>query len=870
MPSRRSSGNANISLSYSSPKEYTIAQIDVEGAEFLDAVALKSISGLKVGDKIKVPGDEISNALKKLWKQGLIGNIEILANKVEGESIYLTIALQERPRLSRFEFSGISKSQESDLKEDIELIRGRVMTNAMVKNTELQVKSYFFEKGFLNTEVQMDYRQDSSLRNSIIMEIKVDKKNKVKIRNVNFVGNTEFSDSKLKSKMKNSGERPRIKVPSAIGGIVLNAFKSGTEKKKLKQDSTTWTDTFYGIIQENIKLNVFKSNKFVKEKYEEDKESLIAFYHSKGYRDAKIVEDTIVNIDFKSLDIDIRVDPGKKYYFRNVYWVGNYIHDDATLDRILSVEKGDVYDMESLDKRLNFNPNGPDISSLYMDNGYLFFSVTPVEVMVEGDSIDVEMRIYEGAQATIKKVYATGNDRTYDHVIMREIRTLPGQKFNRSELIRTQRELSQLGYFDPEQVVPNPLPNPADETVDIEWKLVERPSDQIELSGGWGGNFGFVGTLGLTFNNFSLKNLTHFDKWKPLPVGDGQKLSLRAQANGTQYQSYSVSFSEPWLGGRKPQSFGVSYNYSIQRFNPSGRNFRSFTGSLQVQGVTVSLGRRIQWPDDYFTLSNSVSYLRYALDEYFGNQLGFDTGIANNISFNTTLARNSVDNPMYPRTGSSVSLSLALTPPYSTFNDIDYSTADNADRYKWVEYHKWMFDAKYYMQIAGDLVLETRAHFGYLGSYKPSIGVGPFERFQVGGDGLTGTSFLLGTDIIGLRGYENNSITPIDRERNIRGGTLYNKFTMELRYPVSLNPSATIYVLAFSEAGNNWLNFSDYNPNQMYRSSGFGVRIFMPAFGLLGIDWGYGYDPQPVAGEYTPNQPASGGQIHFSIGQTLR
>lgn len=865
---KRTSGD--LSISYSKPKEFIIAQIDVEGAEYLDAVALKSISGLKVGDKIKIPGDQISSAIDKLWKQGLIGNIEIVANKVEGENVFLTIVLQERPRLSTYEIKGISKTQISDLKDDIDLIRGRVMTNAVAKNTELKVKKYFYEKGFLNTAVEMKYRQDSAVRNSVIMEINVDKKNKVKIRDVNFVGNKNFNGSKLKSKMKNSGERPRFRIASAAGGIILNAFKPRSIRKKIKRDSTTWTNTIYGLVQENIKLNVFKSNKFIKEKYEEDKESLISFYHSKGYRDARIVQDTIVSINSKSIDIDIEVNSGRKYYFRNINWVGNYVHDDETLDRILSVEKGDVYNLELIDKKLNFNPNGPDISSLYMDNGYLFFSVSPVEVLVEGDSIDVEMRIYEGAQATIKKVYITGNDRTYDHVILREIRTLPGQKFNRSELIRTQRELSQLGYFDPEQVVPNPLPNPQDETVDIEWSLVERPSDQIELSGGWGGSFGFVGTLGLTFNNFSLRNIPHFDKWRPLPVGDGQKLSLRIQANGIQFQSYSASFQEPWLGGKKPQSFGVSYNYSVQRFRDrTSRRVNDFEGSLRVSGITVSLGRRIKWPDDYFTLSNSVSYLRYELRKA-GNQLGFSTGVANNITFNTTLARNSVDNPMYPRSGSSVSLSVALTPPYSLYNDIDYATADAATRYKWVEYHKWLFDAKYYMQIAGDLVLETRAHFGYLGSYRPSIGVGPFERFQLGGDGLTGTSFLLGTDIIGLRGYDNTSITPFDSDNRIEGGTIYNKFVMELRYPVSLNPSATIYVLAFSEAGNNWLGFGDFNPNQMFTSSGVGVRIFMPAFGLLGIDWGYGYDPQPIAGEFNANAPTSGGQIHFSIGQTIR
>lgn len=868
------SNTSNVRINYSNPQTYTIADIQVVGAEFLDKVALTSISGLKVGDKVKVPGDDIANAIKKLWKQGLIGNVEIYATKVEGSNIYLTIELKERPRLSRFTFHGISKSQDSDLREKINLIRGRVMTDAIVKNSELTIKKYFYEKGYLNTEVDIRYEQDTIISNSVMLNIHVVKNKKVKVRDINFVGNEYYTEMKLRSKMKNTGERPRFKIGSALIAAGVNLLKPKDERTQVRSDDDTTglniSKPIMNLVFENVKLNVFKSAKFVKEKYEEDKESLIAFYNSKGFRDAYIEEDTIVSVDKNSVDINIRVVPGQRYYFRNITWTGNFIHDDRTLDQILGVEKGDIYNMESLDKKLNFNPNGPDISSLYMDNGYLFFSVNPVEVQIDGDSIDVEMRIYEGAQATIRKVYVTGNDRTNDHVIMRELRTLPGQKFSRAELIRTQRELSQLGYFNPETVTPNPLPNPADETVDIEWSLEERPSDQIELSGGWGGSFGFVGTLGLTFNNFSLRNIANFDKWRPLPVGDGQKLSLRLQANGRQFQSYSISFSEPWLGGKKPRTFGVSYNYSVQRsFSNYYQASGDITGSMQVMSATLSLGQRLKWPDDYFTLSNAITYTNYNLYNY-GGSLGFDdnSGQANNFTFKTTLARNSIDNPMYPRSGSSVSLSLALTPPYSLFNDLDYETASNNERYQWVEYHKWMFDAKYYLQLIGDLVLEARAHIGYLGAYRSDIGVGPFERFQLGGDGLTGTNFLLGNDVIGLRGYDNNSITPTEtvNGNTVRGGTIFNKYVFELRYPVSLNPSATIYVLGFAEAGNNWLNFKEYNPNSLYTSTGIGVRIFMPAFGLLGIDWGYGLDPDPG----NEGGSASGGQIHFSIGQTLR
>lgn len=859
----------NLSMSYSNPQTYEIAEIKIEGSEFLDSNALTSISGLKVGDKIKIPGDNISGAIRKLWKQGLIGDIKIYASKVENGKVYLTIELAERPRLSKFNFTGITKSQESEIREKINLIRGRVMTDAIIKNAELTVKKYFAEKGYLNTAVDITYVKDTILSNNVILEVGVDKKRKVKVHDINFYGDENFSASRLKKKLKNTGERVRLKLPSALISKTIQFIKSGEQKRPLVDSSALVTrDGFKNFLNSNVKLNFFKSSKFVKAKYEEDKESLISFYNSKGYRDAEIVSDTSYRYDDKSIDIDFHVNPGIKYYFRDIMWKGNYVYEDEYLDRILAIEKGDVYDLELLDKKLQFNPNGLDVSSQYLDNGYLFSNITPVEVKIEGDSVDIEMRVFEGAKAKINKVYVTGNDRTNDHVIMREIRTLPGQYFSRAELIRTQRELSQLGYFDPEQVSPNPIPNPADETVDIEWSLVERPSDQIELSGGWGGTFGFVGTLGLIFNNFSLRNIPNFDKWRPLPVGDGQKLSLRFQANGRQFQSYSTSFSEPWLGGKKPNSFGVSFNYSVQR----SINFITdeTLGSLKVLGATVSLGRRVKWPDDYFTISNSVSYLNYDLFN-FGQSLGFSSGVANNFTFNTTIARNSIDNPMFPRGGSSVSLNIALTPPFSLFRDINYETAPNVEKYKWVEYHKWMFDAKYYLKLVGNLVLESRGHIGVIGQYTGKAGIGPFERFQLGGDGLTGTNFLLGNEVIGLRGYPNNSIvpnddsgTPNDRSDDIRGGTIFNKYVMELRYPVSLNPSATIYVLAFAEAGNNWNKFSDFNPNVLKKSVGFGARIFMPAFGLLGLDWGYGYDDDPSTGQ------RSGAQFHFSIGQLLR
>ncbi len=848
----------DLEINYSNPKEYVIANIEVLGSKFLDKNALISISGLKIGDKIKIPGDAISGAIKKLWKQGIIGDVKIYASKIEGEEVSVTIELSERPRLTRFAFDGLTRTQEKDIREKINLIRGRVITDALVRNAELTIKRYFADKGYLDADVKVVQQQDTLLSNSIQLNVEVDKKRKIKVNKINIVGDTIFADAKIKGQLKKTGERPRVSIFEDLAKRTVSLFKPKGLKEfittKEKVDPKEYLNT-------HVKLNIFKSNKYIESDFEADKEGLITYYNSKGYRDAAILSDSVYLYDNKSVNIDLMLEPGQRYYFRDILWTGNYVYADETLNRVLGINKGDVYDLELVNKKLNYNPTGTDISSLYMDNGYLFFSVNPVEVRIEEDSIDLEMRIYEGAQAKISKVIIAGNDRTSDHVILRELRTLPGDYFSRAELIRTQRELSQLGYFDPEQVNPVPMPNPADETVDIQWNLVERPSDQVELSGGWGGAFGFVGTLGLVFNNFSLRNITHFDKWRPLPVGDGQRLSVRMQANGRRFQSYTFSFSEPWLGGRKPNNFGVNYSYSVQRSVNTITN--EVFGSLRVQGVTLSLGRRVRWPDDFFTLSNSISYLNYDLFN-FGQTLGFETGVSNNINFNTTLARNSIDNPMFPRSGSSISLSVSLTPPYSLWNDLDFETALPEDRYRWVEYHKWMFDAKFYTKLLGNLVLETRAHMGYIGSYNNRSEVGPFERFFLGGDGLTGQNFLLGNDIIGLRGYENNSIVPPPDENGIQGGTVYNKFVMELRYPLSLNPSATIYVTSFLEAGNNWSETSNFNPYNLNRSAGFGARIFMPAFGLLGVDWGYGFDVPPGG------LGVSGPQFHFSIGQQLR
>ncbi len=857
-------------ITYNEPREYEIAEITVSGTDHLNNNALISLSGLEVGDKIKVPGPAITAAIRKLWKQGIIGDISIVANKIEGNRIFLEIRLTDLPRITRFTFEGVNSSQETEISDKLKL-RGRVATDALLNSTKLTVKRHFEDKGYRNAEVDIIKVKDTLLTNSIALKVKVDKKSKVKIHRIHFEGNEVISDKKLIGKMKSTHEKVRFTL---VQDLFQKLFSFNF--KKAKNFATVKEEVDLGkYLHEHVKLNFFNGSKFIESSFEEDKQAVIDFYNSKGYRDATVVSDSVYAFDQDKINVNLKVDEGKRYYFGDIIWTGNYVYSDEQLSRVLGIRKGDVYDMENLNKRLNFNPTGADVSSMYMDFGYLFFNITPVEVRIAEDSIDVEMVIMEGDQATISEVIITGNDRTNDHVIRREIRTLPGEKFSREKLIRTQRELSQLGYFDPEQIGINPLPNPADGTVDIEYSLVERPSDQIELSGGWGGYYGFVGTLGLVFNNFSIRNIPHFDKWRPLPVGDGQKLSLRMQANGPRFQSYSATFSEPWLGGKKPNNFSVSLSHTVSRnigFSSRITADDAFS-SIKITSLTVGLGRRVKWPDDFFTLTNSISYRNYDLfdkdptDNIPGigqRDFGFANGVSNSITLNTILARNSIDNPMFPRGGSSISLEVNLTPPFSLFNDIDYNTAPPEERYKWVEYQKWMFDAKFYTQLAKNLVLESRAHFGFIGSYGDKPVNTPFERFVMGGSGLAGQSFIVARDIIGLRGYEDNILEPIDVQNNAVGGIAYNKFTMELRYLVSPSPSATIYVLGFVEAGNTVADYAKYNPFDLYKAAGFGARIFMPAFGLMGIDWGYGFDRTP--GTLEPSGP----QFHFTIGQQLR
>jgi len=862
-------------LNYNNPAEYTIGGIEVTGLNVLDKNAMVSLTGLKVGDKIKIPGDGISNAIRNLWKHGLVGDVTIRVDRIEDGNVYLNLVLAERPRLTGFYFTGIKKGQESGLKEDLKLIRGKIVTDAMIRNTQLAVKKYFVKKGFLNTDVKIIQEKDTLNNDGIRLRIAVSPKSKVKINTISFEGNKDMDDAKLKARLKKTHEKPRFTLHRTI---LTTAFHFKPKEYFDSSYAVSWKDV-KRFLTDNIKPNIFASSKFIQSDFDEDKKKLLDYYNSKGYRDAEIISDSIYAHDDQSINIAFKIYEGPKYYFRNIIWTGNYIYTDKQLGAVLGINKGDVYNNDQIQKKLQFNPKGMDISGLYMDDGYLFFRINPIEVAVVGDSIDVEMRIFEGEQATINEVTITGNDRTSDHVIRRELSTVPGQKFRRSDIIRTQQKLGQLGYFVPDKIGQNLVPNPNNGTVDIEWQVEEQSNDQVELSGGWGGYYGFVGTLGLTFNNFSLRNVPNLKNWKPLPVGDGQRLSLRAQANGKSFQSYSASFTEPWLGGRKPHSLTVSFNSSFQR-SLYGYGYSSaatdLSPSLQVHSVSVGLGRLLEWPDNYFTLTNSLSYLRYILNNW-SSGLGYSDGVSNSITFNTTLARNSIDNPMYPAQGSTISLSLTLTPPFSLWRDIDYSTASAQERYKWIEYHKWMFDAKYYLPLDSKkkLVVEAKAHFGFIGKYTNKAGYGPFERFYLGGDGLAGgfNSFLLGQDVIGLRGYQNNEITPPNYSTNtnntngtIVGGIVYDKLGLELRYPVSTGNAATIYGFVFTEAGNNWNNYEDFNPFKLYKSAGFGARIFMPAFGLIGLNWAYGFDTVPLGGRGA----VSGSQFHFTIGQQIR
>jgi outer membrane protein insertion porin family len=824
-------------ISYEQPREYEIAEINVLGHKYYSPDAVISVSGLRVGDKINIPGIATSTAIKKIYDLGIFSDIEISATKIEGEKIHLLIEVRERPRLSDFIFKGIRKGETESLRDKIKFLRGQIVNDSRLKNLQLTVRKFFVDKGFFNTTVNIRQIEDSLRANSIKLLITVDKKEKVKINDLIINGNTAFTEKKIQKKLKN------------------------TKQKKFTR--------------------VFTPSKYIAAKYEEDKQKLIKFYNAQGYRDFRILSDSVYRFNDKTINVVLNVEEGRKYYYRNITWQGNYVYTSDVLSNILGIKKGDVYNLEELEKSLSYKPTQDDITSLYMDRGYLAFQIDPVEVAVEGDSIDVELRLSEGKQFDISGINISGNDKTSDHVILREILTIPGQKFSRSDIIQTQQRLSSLGYFNPEKIDIQPVPDIQNGTVDINYKVEERPSDQIELSGGWGGYYGFVGTLGLTFNNFSARKILDRHAWRPLPSGDGQRLSLRFQANGKSFQTYSVSFTEPWLGGRKPNSLSVSLSHTVQRPYAQSR-FNQFlspnitglsqTGSLQISSISLGLGRRLNFPDPYFSLANYITYQRYQLKDYRTSLFSAFTdgnGTSNTVAFNTTLSRNSIDNPIFERNGSSISLSVSLTPPWSAL--LNNSSTTEADKYKFIEYHKWMFDAKWFTPVVGKLIFSARTHMGYIGKYGSSPDYTPFERFSLGGSGFTGQQFNIGQEIIALRGYVNNALPSRNASQTTQslGGIIYNKYVMEMRYPVSLNPSATIYLLTFVEGGNAWNNYETFNPFKLYKSAGIGARIFMPAFGLIGIDFGKGFDAIP--GYTTTGTNKNGWQaFQFSIGQQIR
>jgi len=875
---------SNFSIYYSSPRTYTIADIQISGIEYLDKTVLIQLSGLAVGQEIEVPGEAITNAIKKLWQQGLFSDVKITALKVVDDEIWLDIYLQERPRLSDVNFYGVSKSEQDDITEKVLLLKGSQITDNQVNNAERTIKNIFLEKGFLNTEVNIVQRDDTTQNNSIILDINVDKKEKVKVNDVIIHGNEAISDRVLERAMKK------------------------TNAKELK--------------------NFFRTKKFLQEEYENDKVNLINKYNEEGYRDAMIVDDTVYQVEVgrknkPRVNVELWIDEGEKYYFGDIKWVGNTVYSSRELNNYLGIEKGEVFNQSILEKQLFDQEQG--LNNLYLNDGYLFFDLQPVEVNINNDTIDYEMRIREGNQATIDQVKITGNTKTHEHVARRELRTYPGDLFSKEAIIRSVRELAQLGHFDPEAINPDVQPNPEDGTVDIEYQLQEKANDQIELSGGWGAGM-FVGSVGLKFANFSVRNILNKEAWRPLPTGDGQTLSLRYQTSGRYYRTVSLSFVEPWLGGKKPNSFSLSLshsriNYSANKYYQNYSPYGGYGGGYSPYGygssygyspygyggyggygyspyggyggyggypqytynydaeddneendqiwettaVALGYGYRLSFPDDYFTVYHELSMEHYRLQNmgtmfYFladesGEQVN---GSFNNLSVSTVLSRNSVDNPLYSRRGSQFSLSLKATPPYSAFSGTDYSSSDisNKEKYKWIEYHKWLFKGQVYNPISrnSDLVLRTAVELGFLGYYD-AYRQSPFEGFIVGGSGMSGYN-IYGTDYIALRGYKDYSLS---RER--RGSNMYSKFTMELRYPVTLKPSATIYALGFLEGGNANMNFQNYNPFKLYRSAGLGVRIYLPMFGLMGIDWGYGFDDVPWSSD------ASGSNFHFVIGQ---
>ena len=846
-------------IDYSSPREYEIGGIVVDGAKYVDGSMLSMIADLRVGNTIKIPGDDISRAIRKIWEQGLFEDVAINATNFVGNKVFLQICIKERPRVSKFSFKGIKKSEADDIRNKINLSRGDIATDHLLTKTTRIIEGYYFEKGYNNVDIDIQQVADTARENYIDMQIYINKGPKVKIGKINVIGNEHLADGQILAAMKDTKQRGHFDPLSPLGPLVVNTVADVITLKPLRA-ITGVEEYFY----DNYRPRIFKASKFLESNYVDDKKHIIEKYNAKGYRDARIVRDSVYRIDDKNLGIDLVIDEGNRYHYRNINWTGNTKYSDETLNSILGIKPGDVYNKELLDKNLNYSETNLDISSLYMDDGYLFFRVDPVEVAVDNDSIDLEIRLTEGKQARINNVTLTGNTKTYDHVVLRELYTRPGQLYSRSDVVRSIRELATLGFFNQESINPNVQPNFSDNTVDINYSVEEAAADQIRFSAGYGAGFLML-EAGLQFSNFSMRNIFNKKAWRPLPMGDGQKLSLNVTTYGTHYISYGLSFTEPWLGGRKPNALTVSLYQSY--YSKFVERTSSDWGWFKMTGGTIGLGRRLTWPDDYFSLYQGINLKRYNLNNYQTGYLnvGDGNGQFNLISYNFVLSRNSVSQPIYPRNGSEFQLGLEITPPYSLLSSKDYSSLEENEKYKWIEMHRWSFKAAWYTELYDKLVMMTRVRFGYLGHFNSQIGPTPFHRYYLGGDGLNNIS-MDSRELVGMRGYGNNALTPGYYNNSSSGGTggnLMTKYTLEMRYPLSLNPQATIYALTFLEAGNCWLGFENFNPFEVKRSAGLGVRIFLPMFGLLGLDWGYGFDD--VYGTTGENHS----QFHFSIGGSI-
>ncbi len=839
-------------ISYAgTPKTLVLGGINVSGIEGYEDYMLAGISGLSVGQEITVPGNEITDAVKRYWRHGLFSDVKISADSIVGDKIYLHVSLALRPRVSVINYVGLKKSEREDMENKLGLLKGAQITPNMIDRAKILAKRYFDDKGFKNADIEIRQRDDVSNKNQVILDVIIDKKEKMKVRDIIIEGNAQLSSSKIKG-----------------GFLRKGAFAKTHEAGKLS--------------------SLFKAKKFTPERWAADKKKLIEKYNELGFRDASILEDTVWNADEKHVNIHIKVNEGKKYYLRNITWVGNTVYSTDYLSAVLGMKKGDVYDQKLLNKRLTEDEDA--VGNQYWNHGYLFYNLQPTEVNIVGDSIDLEMRIVEGQQAHLNKVRINGNDRLYENVVRRELRTKPGDLFSKESLQRSARELATMGHFDAEKVNPDVRPNYEDGTVDINWNLEQKSNDQIEFSLGWG-QTGVIGKIGLKLNNFSMRNLFGKNKERRglLPIGDGETLSLGAQTNGKYYQSYNASYSTAWLGGKRPLQFNVSVFYSKQTgvnsnyYNNSARyayynsmngygrsyynnyeNYYDPNQYIQMLGASVGWGKRLRWPDDYFVLSMDLSYTRYMLKNW--RYFIMSNGNANNINLGLTLSRSSTDNPMFPRKGSEFMASVTVTPPWSKWDGKDYRNLANdpksptfakeqQEKYRWVEYHKWKFKSKTYTALSGGqkcFVLMSRVEFGLLGSYN-SYKKSPFETYYMGGDGMSGYSTGYAEETIGLRGYENGSLTPYGAE-----GYAYTRMALELRYPFMLG-NTTIYGLGFAEAGNAWTDTRKFNPLQLKRSAGLGVRIFLPMVGLMGIDWAYGFDK--VYGT------KGGSQFHFILGQ---